>query len=270
MQLLVPEQLFELQASEKISKRSLYDLIQFSKQESSPSWDGVANRIGNTPQQGINWIGQPPAVKGVIIKTRPGSYAQDGWVDEAMDAYRYSFKARKGVINHAERANRVLIDQAIHLYPVFLFTEAGKDWRFEGRFVVREIAEEFVVLEREASAPYAAVDVGGIGWREGARRYVTHLLAERSRALVSLLKSTKSLACDVCDEDASARYGVPVVDAHHRTPLSTWTGEHEVKPEDIALVCPNCHRAIHAHMRSSDAAYDVVRQIIRDRLHGSD
>jgi len=270
MQFSVSADLFSLSDGDRVSKRSLYDLIQFSKREGSPSWSGTANRIGNTPQQGINWIGLPPTVTGVIIKTRPGSYEHDGWVDEHNGAYRYSFKARKGVVSHDELANRVLIDQPLQLYPVFLFTEAGKHWLFEGRFGVTEAADAFVVLQREAATPAAAVDTGEIVWREGRRRYVTHLLAERSQALIAYLKSAPALVCDVCDEDTSTRYGVPVIDAHHRTPLSTWTEDHEVKPEDIVLVCPNCHRAVHAHMRRDSAGYDAIRQMIRDRLPCAD
>ena len=266
MMLTLPADLFDLAVGDSVSKRNLYDLIQYSKQEGSPHWGGVEDRIGNTPQQGINWIGQPPGVKGVIIKTRPGSYAHDGWTNETGDAYRYSFKARMGVVDHEERANRVLIDQPLQLYPVLLFTEAGNQWRFEGRFAVTEATEEFVVLNRDAGAPDAPVDAGEMVWKEGRRRYVTHLLAERSRAMSASLKSASALVCDICDDDVSARYGVQVIDAHHRTPLASWTGEQTVTAADIALVCPNCHRAVHALMRQSDAGYDNIRVALRERL----
>ncbi|MNR96986.1 hypothetical protein D3C72_281490 [compost metagenome] len=270
MQPIVPADLFGLSDGETVSKRSLYDLIRLSKQEGTASWAGPSDRIGNTPQQGINWIGNPPGVKGVIIKTRPGSYAHDGWVDEGRDTYRYSFKARKGVVRHDELANRVLIDQPLQLYPVLLFTEAGAHWRFEGRFTVTGIAEAFVMLHRETEASTAAVDVGDMVWREGRRRYVTHLLAERSRALLAFIKAATAPVCDVCGEDTLARYGVPVIDAHHRTPLSTWTEDHEVTAADIALVCPSCHRAVHAHMRRENAGYEAIRLMIRARLRGAD
>ncbi len=262
MQPVVPADLFGLSDGETVSMRSLYDLVQYSKQEGSASWDGASDRIGNTPQQGINWIGYPPGVKGVIIKTRPGSYEHDGWIE----GDRYSFKARKGVVSHAERANRVLIDQPLQLYPVLLFTEAGTHWRFEGRFSVSGVADAFVVLRRETGVSFAAVEPGDPVWREGSRRYVTHLLAERSQALVAFLKAAAAPVCDVCDEDVSDRYGVPVIDAHHRRPLSSWTEDHGVKPEDIAIVCPNCHRAVHTLMRQDGTGYDAIRQNIRTRL----
>lgn len=266
MVLTLPTDLFGLAEGAVVSKRSLYDLIQFSKQPGSGQWGGLDWRIGNTPQQGINWIGQPPEVRAVIIKTRPGSYAHDGWVDGDTDAYRYSFKARKAVVSHGELANRVLIDQPLQLYPVLLFTEAGSGWRFEGRFAVTDVDQAFVVLRREAEPSQVSVEPGGLVWNEGRRRYVTHLLAERSRAMVDFLKSAAGVVCDICDQDTSAIYGVPVIDAHHRTPLSTWTGDHPVTAADIALVCPNCHRAVHAHMRQTGNGYDAIRQTIRARF----
>lgn len=110
------------------------------------------------------------------------------------------------------------------------------------------------------------MDAGDTVWREGRRRYVTHLLAERSGALVDFLKAAMAPVCDVCDEDTLSQYGLSVIFAHHRTPLSACKEEHEVKAADIALVCPNCHRAVHVHMRQKNAGYDAIRQIIRTQL----
>lgn len=55
-----PQDLFLLQPGLSISKRNLYDLIQYSKVPDSPSWGENDHVIGNTPQQGINWIGSLP------------------------------------------------------------------------------------------------------------------------------------------------------------------------------------------------------------------
>ena len=50
--------LFSLSTGDLVTKRNLYDLVQFSKVEASPYWSGTEGIIGNTPQQGINWVGQ--------------------------------------------------------------------------------------------------------------------------------------------------------------------------------------------------------------------
>lgn len=266
MQLIRPQDLFSLATGEIVSRRNLFDLIQFSKVEGSEYWGGEDVRINNTPQQGINWVGRPPLVQGVIIKTRPGSYEHDGWLGDDHQTYRYSFKARKGVISYTEDANRVLMEQPQHLYPVLLFTEAGADWTFEGRFAVEQIADQYVVLRREAAVQLEVNIQTETSWREGGRRYITHLLAERSRALVKYLKSVADPICEICGQDFMARYGVACIEAHHKTPLATFTDDHEVKSEDLALLCPNCHRAVHAIMRESDANYGAIQDRLRERL----
>lgn len=142
-----PSQLFNLPFGIKISKRNLYAVIQNSKIEGSTSWDGKENIIGNTPQQGINWVGHFPDLQGVIIKTRGGAYKDDGWEDTSKTSYRYSFKSRMGIINLAEKANAVLINQPKFGYPVHLFIEVDDFWEYQGAFHISSIGESFVKLE---------------------------------------------------------------------------------------------------------------------------
>lgn len=89
----------------------------------------------------------------------------------------------------------------------------------------------------------------------------------RSRALVKYLTSVADPIWEICGEDFMARYGVACIESHHKTPLATFTDDHEVKSEDLALLCPNCHRAVHAFMRQGDADYEGIRAQIRERLH---
>jgi putative restriction endonuclease len=78
MQLNKPQDIFRIPVGDTVSKRNLYDLVQYSKVEGSNYWGGADVWIGNTPQQGINWIGPIPYVQGVIIKAATGSYEHDG------------------------------------------------------------------------------------------------------------------------------------------------------------------------------------------------
>ena len=59
MELQKVNDLFSLSDGDVVSKRCLFDLIQFSKIENSLYWSGPKSVIGNTPQQGINWVGPP-------------------------------------------------------------------------------------------------------------------------------------------------------------------------------------------------------------------
>lgn len=50
------------------------------------------------------------------------------------------------------------------------------------------------------------------------------------------------------EHEARSRYGTTLGDifeCHHRVPLATVIGARKTKPEDLAVVCPNCHRALH-------------------------
>lgn len=262
MEIRKPQDLFSLSNGDTITKRNLFDLIQFSKVESSPYWAGSEFVIGNTPQQGINWIGKLPAVKGVIIKTRPGSYAEDGWSDNKT-AYHYSFKARNSKISYREKANEVLIKQPQHLYPILLFTESKGRWSFEGAFSVAEIEDSYVVLHR-ATSNFIENPAGQdeSQFQEGERRYVTHLLAERSKEVVVAAKNTSSWRCEICTMDFNEKYGVHYIEAHHKMPISTYSSKHFVKPEDLALLCPNCHKAVHVYMKTNGLEYDEIKEIL--------
>jgi len=140
--------IFGLEIGSSVSKGNLFDLIQYSKQEGSEYWSGESYKIGNTPQQGINWIGDFPELHGVIIKSKPESYGGDGWQDDKQNLFRYSFKANKGKINREEKANRSLIGQRDHGYPVLLFLDVDNEYEFNGAFYVSETGEESVLLDR--------------------------------------------------------------------------------------------------------------------------
>lgn len=264
MELKKTQDLFSLKQGEIISKRNLFDLIQYSKVESSPYWSGKEFVIGNTPQQGINWVGDLPFVRAVIIKTRPGSYKDDGWSNEKNESFHYSFKARNESINYKEKANEVLIKQPQYLYPVFLFTESKEEWLFEGEFSVSEIADKFVILQkRDSSIPRVTIDQCEVTYQEGERRYVTHLMAERNKAVVSVAKNSGSWICEICKMDFESQYGVKYIEAHHKTPISTYSEKHTIELKDLALLCSNCHKAVHIYMKNSGLEYDeIVKTIV--------
>lgn len=256
------QDLFRLIRGDSVSKRNLFDLIQYSKVAGSSFWSGEDLRVGNTPQQGINWVGALPVCRAVILKTRPGAYVEDGWTNEEKIAYRYSFKARDGIISHVEKANTVLIHQPRFRYPILLFTEKKNFWSYEGAFDVSAIDDRFVLLVRNhtiAVSTASSADDGSDYW-EGGLRYITHLMAERSRDVVRELKESSASECEVCQQSFAARYGVECIEAHHKVPISTYSSEHVVRLEDFALLCPNCHRAVHIYMRKFGLEYQEIRE----------
>ncbi|UZM14767.1 HNH endonuclease [Pseudomonas kielensis] len=248
-----------------ISKKDLYTLIQYSKVPGSECWNGESLIINNTPQQGINWVGSLPALAGVLVKVRSGSYSHDGWVNSERELYRYSFKARKGVVSLKEKANLALLNQPEFGYPVVLYSEQKNNWVFEGIFGLVECADEYVILGRQAESHVLAGKVGQ-GFMEGGKKYVTHLLSERSSQIVKLLKSSGSWVCEICNDDFKTKYGFEYIEAHHKVPISTKATKSVVVLEDLALLCSNCHSAVHAHMRAGIEDYLDIKEIILHRL----
>ena len=268
MVLTKTQDLFSLLLGCTVTKRNLFDLIQFSKIKNSDYWSGGDHEIGNTPQQGINWIGKFPTIRALIIKARPGSYEDDGWTDSNKEKYRYSFKAKKGSIIYTEKANRALINQPEYFYPIFLFTEHREGWYFEGVFAVTDIETRFVTLSRNgvfsAEAQLAAAQQE-VSFKEGARKYVTHLMAERNKGAVDALKKNERWVCEICEEDFHCKYNIKYIEAHHKIPLSTYSSTYNVAPSDLALLCPNCHKAVHIYMREKGLEYTEIKNLLRDK-----
>ena len=264
-----PQEIFSLSTGDIVSKRNLYDLIQYSKVKSSRYWGGEDFIIGNTPQQGINWIGKLPAVKAVIIKTRPGVYDEDGWSDESKEAYHYSFKARNSVVSFGEKANKVLIGQPQYFYPIFLFTECAEGWKFEEIFSVVEIEDKYVVLKRGIISYTEIITTqDNQQFKEGGRRYVTHLMAERNMDVVKAVKESNSWECEICGINFQQKYGVSYIEAHHKIPISTYSSRYIVKPEDLVLLCPNCHKTVHIFMKDKDMEYEEIKSVLSKARDG--
>jgi 5-methylcytosine-specific restriction protein A len=88
---------------------------------------------------------------------------------------------------------------------------------------------------------------------EGRILFRLHRSRERNRNLVRRAKERAKqqhgrLACVVCDFDFAAVYG-PIgedfIECHHTRSLSELQDERPTRLDEIALVCPNCHRMIH-------------------------
>lgn len=94
---------------------------------------------------------------------------------------------------------------------------------------------------------------GDIELSEGRKKYSQHLRRERNpriRQIVisNFLHKHKKLYCEACDFEFGKKYGKigdDFIECHHTIPLSKMPEGHMTKPEDIVLLCSNCHRIIH-------------------------
>jgi len=87
---------------------------------------------------------------------------------------------------------------------------------------------------------------------EGVLKLRQHWYLERDSSLPRKAKEAfiikyGELFCEVCGIRPVATYGHPLVDAHHKLPLSKYSenGKINTAPSDFSILCPNCHRAVH-------------------------
>ncbi len=96
-------------------------------------------------------------------------------------------------------------------------------------------------------------EVSGSAAKENAKRLRTHLVRERRSSgikkemLADLIKLGRSVVCEACGFHYREIYGADhdFIEAHHRSPLSSNDVERVTTKADLALLCANCHRAIH-------------------------
>ncbi len=88
---------------------------------------------------------------------------------------------------------------------------------------------------------------------EGAIVERIHLHRERNQKVIKIAKENFKekygrLFCQVCEFDFEDKYGEignGFIEGHHTIAVSEMKPNHQTKPEDIALVCANCHRMLH-------------------------
>jgi len=94
---------------------------------------------------------------------------------------------------------------------------------------------------------------GDIELPEGKKRMVTHIIKERNPRIRQMvielfLQKHKSLHCEACNFDFGNKYGThgkDFIECHHTLPISQMKVGHKTKPEDLVLLCSNCHRMVH-------------------------
>lgn len=115
-----------------------------------------------------------------------------------------------------------------------------------------KVSVEGMPAHEKHSLPDVDDDVMVSG-REGKKRWYKHLRRERNRSLVerkkkSVKAKTGELRCEACRFDFGSVFGPDLEDfceVHHRNPLADDDDERDTPLVDLAILCANCHRAIH-------------------------
>ena len=105
--------------------------------------------------------------------------------------------------------------------------------------------------------------------KEGGRRVVLHVRAERNSGLVADVKESwysedKNLPCIVCGFSFLRTYGNlgrKYIEAHHRELLSSRKRVGISTKKDFDRVCSNCHRMLHRMGRNMNSS--VLKRIVQ-------
>ena len=117
------------------------------------------------------------------------------------------------------------------------------------------IQECFTLVENRLKADRLATKrpISRNSFPEGREHERLHTYRERSATVVKQAKDSFKHAhgrfyCEVCGFDFVKHYGAlgsDFIEAHHLVPVSQLETGAKTRPEDLVLVCPNCHRMIH-------------------------
>jgi 5-methylcytosine-specific restriction endonuclease McrA len=132
------------------------------------------------------------------------------------------------------------------------------NWRRHHNFALAQEIDDFIRTEERKFDEYSE-DITGFSsvqpsqYDEGQLQLHTAQIRRRSRALVreaidrQRQQENGLLKCRVCGFDFKAFYGDigdRFIEVHHLKPLAE-TNETSNSPDDVALVCANCHRMLH-------------------------
>ena len=106
------------------------------------------------------------------------------------------------------------------------------------------------------------------GDEDGSKRRL-HTRIERNSILARRAKKWHGYRCQACDRQLDELYGAiarNVIAAHHLVPLLSLNGKRVTldPKQDLALLCPNCHRVIHKTGRPEDVS--PLRALLKETL----
>jgi 5-methylcytosine-specific restriction enzyme A len=98
-------------------------------------------------------------------------------------------------------------------------------------------------------------------------RYALHLSLEQDMNVNAARRyQARSLTCEACGFDFGHMYGARgegYIQYHHRTPLTDLDTGRRPSPDDLHLICANCHAMLHAGDRP--ITVEELRTIVRER-----
>lgn len=112
-----------------------------------------------------------------------------------------------------------------------------------------------------------------LSYPEGKEKLRKHVCRERNPAVIDKAKKLFKqkhggrLFCEACGFSFSDTYGTigdDFIEGHHKIPVSQLNENSRTKPEDIIMLCSNCHRMIHRLGADKDAL-KKLKKIIQEQ-----
>lgn len=117
--------------------------------------------------------------------------------------------------------------------------------------------------------------VNNKSYDESTKAYYLHVKKERKPQLIrnakkNFKKQNGHLYCQKCNfnKKNEIKYGSDIIEGHHIIPVESLTDKN-IKSNtinNILLLCPNCHKKIHTHMRIEKTKLDTKTKILDLRL----
>jgi hypothetical protein len=230
---------------------------------------------------------RPSLVKALALSTRldePTKGSREGWWKFKFDNIHFAFKSLEGkdvrgcVLSKTDKGGAesgVSVQENIKKFALYYFLN---DFSLCVELAKRALdaplpadLEQAVFEDTDGIPSRSYLSPGDIqaleeASPEGVRKLRQHWYLERDSSLPRKAKEVfvarhGELYCEACGLRPVPTYGHPLVDAHHRLPLSQYaaSGKVSTSPSDFAILCPTCHRAVH---KQSDCDVDVVKASI--------
>lgn len=146
----------------------------------------------------------------------------------------------------------------------------AESWNFFKSFFLPNFIDSIAITE--ALSDEIAIDLPTLTVMEGKQRLITHIVRERNRDIINQKKINASengcLFCEVCGFSFLTIYGVEFIECHHIEPISNG-GERVTRLEDLALVCPNCHKILHRKINGEYLTLEKLKLRIEERTHNN-
>jgi len=180
----------------------------------------------------VIFVKQGPDIagKGIITGPRERAYQYDpkGIINTEIDGKKISW----------EHFVKVDWEKDFPRFRLLLGSEPSTVLKLEGERLkkILEMAkmERINIEDREA--------------KEGEKYKTEAIFRSRNRALIEAKKANSDYRCEVCGmsfEESYGNIGRKFIIAHHKNPIGARNSASKTTPDDIALVCANCHEMIH-------------------------